>query len=328
MARFRAVSSLALAALVGLCGLSAVRAQVNGAYPAKPVRIIVPLAAGGLADILARVVSQKLGEVSGQSFVVENRTGGAGAVGAEAAAKSAADGYTLFLGGQGVNATLPHLAKLNFDPAKDFTAIIQLATFPNLLVVNPALPVATVKELVDYAKANPGKVSYASQGNGSSGHMVAEQFKLLSGIDMLHVPYRGAAPAVQDLVAGHVQVMFDSVTLQMPQLNAGKTRALAVMSPQRVDVLPGVPTMIEAGFAEMQGGTWFGLFAPAGTPRHVIEWINGETRKAFVPAEVRQRFLSQGASLPLGTPEEFAAHVAAEREKWGEVIRRANIRME
>jgi tripartite-type tricarboxylate transporter receptor subunit TctC len=225
-------------------------------------------------------------------------------------------------------ATLPHLAKLNFDPGRDLTAVIHLATFPNLLVVHPGVPAKSVRELIDHAKANPGKVSYASQGNGSSGHVVAEQFKLLTGVDMVHVPYRGAAPAVQDLVAGHVQVMFDSVTLQMPQLNAGTTRALAVMSAQRVDVLPNVPTMIEAGIAEMQGGTWFGLFAPTGTPRAVIDWVNSEARKAFLPPEVRARFLSQGATLPLGTPEEFAAHAAAERAKWGEVIRKANIKME
>jgi len=301
---------------------------VAQAYPTKPVRIIVPLAAGGLADILARVVAQRLGEVSGQSFVVENRTGAAGAVGGEAAARAPGDGYTLFLGGQGINAVLPHLTRLNFDPATDFVAVIHLATFPNLLVVNPGLPIKSVRELVDHAKANPGKVSYASQGNGSSGHVVAEQFKLLTGVDMVHVPYRGAAPAVQDLVAGHVQIMFDSVTLQMPHLTTGATRPLAVLTPERVSVLPNVPTMAEAGYAEMQGGTWFGLFAPAGTPRQVIDWVNVEARKAFEPAEVRQRFVSQGASLPLGTPDEFAAHTTAERVKWGEVIRRANIRLE
>ena len=314
-----------LAGLVVALGPSAAPAQT---YPVKPVRIIVPLAAGGLADILARVVAQRLGEGSGQSFVVENRAGAAGAVGAEAAARSPADGYTLFLGGQGVSAALPHLVRLSFDPATDFVAIIHLATFPNLLVVHPGMPIKTVRELVDHTKANPGKVSYASQGNGSSGHMVAEQFKLLTGADMVHVPYRGAAPAVQDIVAGHVQVMFDSVTLQMPQLTVGATRALAVLSAERVGVLPQVPTMIEAGYAEMQGGTWFGLFAPTGTPRQVVDWVNGEARKAFEPAEVRQRFLSQGASLPLGTPEAFAAHTTAERAKWGEVIRRANIRLE
>jgi tripartite-type tricarboxylate transporter receptor subunit TctC len=297
-------------------------------YPNRPIKIIVPLPAGGLADILARTVAQKIGESSGQQAVVENRTGGAGAVGAEAAAKSPADGYTFFLAGQGSNAVLPHLTKLNFDPAKDFTAVIHIATFPNLLVVNPSLPVKSVQELVDYAKANPGKLSYASQGNGSSGHLVAEQFKQMTGIDMVHVPYRGAAPAVQDLVAGHVQVMFDSVTLQMPHLASGRTRALAVMAPARAGALPDVPTMAEAGFAAMAGGTWFGIVAPTGTPREAIDYVNSETKKAFASPEVRQRYTSQATLLPLGTPEDFAAHIAVEREKWGEVIRRANIKME
>jgi tripartite-type tricarboxylate transporter receptor subunit TctC len=314
-------------ALLGMLAIPATVAPAQD-YPAKSVRIIVPLAAGGLADILARTVAQQMGATSGQSVVVENRPGGAGAIGGEAAARAPADGYTLFLGGQGVNATLPHLAKINFDPAKDFAPVIHLATFPNLLVVNPDLPVKTTKELVAYAKAHPRKLSFASQGNGSSGHMVGEQFKMVAGIDMVHVPYRGAAPAVQDLVAGHVQVMFDSVTLQMPQLTSGKSRALAVMSAQRVDVLPEVETMIEAGFAEMAGGTWFGLFAPAGTPPQAIAWANAEARKAFASKDARQRFLAQGASLPLGTPGEFATHVASERDKWGDVIRRAGIKME
>src|SRR5258705_1740295 len=300
-----------------MLGLSVISASVVRAqdYPAKTVRIIVPLAAGGLADILARTVAQQMTATSGQSVVVENRLGGAGAIAGEAAARSPADGYTLFLGSQGVNATLPHLAKINFDPAKDFVPVIHLATFPNLLVVNPDLPVKTTKELVAYAKANPRKLSFASQGNGSSGHMVGEQFKMVAGVDMVHVPYRGAAPAVQDLVAGHVQVMFDSVTLQMPQITAGKSRAISVMSAQRVSVLPEVETMIEAGFAEMAGGTWFGLFAPTGTPPQAIAWANAEARKAFASPEARKRFVAQGALLPLGTPAEFAAHAAAEREK-------------
>jgi tripartite-type tricarboxylate transporter receptor subunit TctC len=317
--------SLALSLGVLTLITSVARAQD---YPAKTVRIIVPLAAGGLADILARTVAQHMTAASGQSVVVENRPGGAGAIGGEAAARAPADGYTLFLGSQGVNATLPHLAKLNFDPAKDFVPVIHLATFPNLLVVNPGLPVKNVKELVAHAKANPKKLSFASQGNGSSGHMVGEQFKMVAGIDMVHVPYRGAAPAVQDLVAGHVQVMFYSVTLQMPQLTAGKSRALAVMSERRVEVLPEVETMIEAGYKEMAGGTWFGLFAPTGTPPQAIAWANAEARKAFASPEARQRLVAQGATLPLGTPAEFGAHVVAERDKWGEVIRRAGIKME
>jgi len=297
-------------------------------YPAKPIRIIVPLAAGGLADTLARIVAQRLGDASGQTVVVENRPGGAGGIGAEAAVRAPADGHTLFMGGLSTNAVLAHLVKLNFEPAKDLVPIIHVATFPNVLVVNPELPAKSVQELVDYAKANPGKLSNASQGNAASGHLVGEQFKQLAGINMVHVPYRGAAPAIQDLVAGHVQVMFDSVTLQAPLIKDGKTRALAVLTAQRIAVLRDVPTMGEVGFGQMQSGTWFGLFAPTGTPREAIDWVNAETRKAFAAEPVRQRYLSQGTALPLGSPDEFAAHIAAERQRWGDVIRQANIRLE
>jgi tripartite-type tricarboxylate transporter receptor subunit TctC len=181
---------------------------------------------------------------------------------------------------------------------------------------------------MSYAKANPGKLSYASQGNAASGHLVGEQFKQVAGVAMVHVPYRGAAPAIQDLIAGHVQLMFDSVTLQLPLIKDGKTRALAVLTPQRIDALRDVPTMTEAGFGQMQSGTWFGLFAPAGTPRPAIDWVNSETRKAFEAPAVRERYLSQGTLLPLGSPEDFAAHIERERQKWGEVIRQANIRLE
>ena len=297
-------------------------------YPARPIKIIVPLAAGGLADTLARIVSQRLAEASGHSVVVENRPGAAGAVGAEAAARAPADGYTLFMGGLSTNAVLAHLVKLNFDPAKDLVPITHVATFPNVLVVTPDLPAKSVQELVLYARANPGKLSNASQGNAASGHLVGEQFKQAAGIQMVHVPYRGAAPAIQDLIAGHVQVMFDSVSLQAPLIKDGKTRALAVLTSQRLESLRDVPTMAEAGFGEMQSGTWFGMFAPAGTPRAAIDWVNSETRKAFAAADVRQRYLSQGTALPLGSPEDFAAHIALERQRWGEVIRQANIRLE
>jgi tripartite-type tricarboxylate transporter receptor subunit TctC len=314
------------AALLGLFALAVAPAQSQD-YPTRPIKIIVPLAAGGLADTLARIVSQRLAEASGQAVVVENRPGGAGAIGAETAARAPADGYTLFMGSLGTNAVLAHLTRLNFDPAKDLVPIIHVATFPNVLVVHPGLPVKSVRELVAYAQANPGKLSYASQGSAASGHLVGEQFKQIAGIAMVHVPYRGAAPAIADLVAGHVQLMFDSVALQTPLINDGKTRGLAVLSPQRIESVPDVPTMGEAGY-QMQSGTWFGMFAPAGTPGAAIDWVNRATRNAFAAGEVRQRYLSQGTALPLGSPAEFATHIAAERQRWGEVIRKANIRLE
>jgi tripartite-type tricarboxylate transporter receptor subunit TctC len=320
--------ALSVSVAIALCGVAALTAApARGQdYPTRPIKIIVPLAPGGLADTLARIVSQRLAEASGQAVVVENRPGGAGAVGAEAAARAPADGYTLFLGGLSTNAVLAHLTRLAFDPAKDLVRIIHVATFPNVLVVNPGLPVKSVQEA--YARANPGKLSYASQGNAASGHLVGEQFKQTAGIAMVHVPYRGAAPAIQDLIAGHVQLMFDSVTLQMPLIKEDKTRALAVLTAQRLKSLPEVPTMGESGFGQMQSGTWFGLFAPAGTPSEVIAWVNRENRNAFAGEPVRERYLSVGTSLPLGNPDEFALHIASERQKWGEVIRQANVRLE
>jgi tripartite-type tricarboxylate transporter receptor subunit TctC len=319
---------LALAVASGSVPALASAAAHAQDYPNRPIKIIVPLAPGGLADTLARIVAQRMGEASGQPVVVENRPGGAGAVGAEAAVRAPADGYTLFMGGLSTNAVLMHLTRLAFDPGKDLAPIIHVATFPNVLVVNPALPAKSVADLVAHAKANPGKLSYASQGNAASGHLVGEQFKQLAGIEMVHVPYRGAAPAVQDLVAGHVQAMFDSVTLQAPLIGEGKTRALAVLTPQRLAVLRDVPTMAEAGFGQMQSGTWFGMLAPTGTPAAAIAWVNRETKNAFAADAVRERYLAQGTALPLGSPEEFAAHIAAERQRWGEVIRQANIRLE
>jgi tripartite-type tricarboxylate transporter receptor subunit TctC len=317
----------ALSALVLIVGMAGPAGAAD--YPAKPVKIIVSLAPGGLADMFARLLAQHMTEMTRQAVVVENRTGGAGVVGAEAAAKAPADGYTLYLGLHSTIAILPYLnPKLPYDPAADFVPIVHIATLPNLLVVHPLVPAASVAELVAYAKANPGRLSYASQGNGSSGHMAGEQFKLLTGVDLVHVPYRGAAPAMQDLLGGQVQMMFDTVTLQMPQIAAGKVRALAVTSTQRVAAVPDVPTTVEAGLPQLQGGAWFGLFAPTGTPPEAVAWLNRAARETFTEPAVRARLELQGAQLPLGSPEEFAAFIGTERQRWGEVIRKAGIRMD
>jgi tripartite-type tricarboxylate transporter receptor subunit TctC len=298
-------------------------------YPAKPIRIIVSLAPGGLADMFARLFAQHVTEATKQAVVVENRTGAAGVVGAEAAAKAPADGYTLYLGLHSTIAILQYLnPKLPYDPAADFVPVAHIATLPNLLVVHPSVPAQSVAELIAYAKAHPGTLSYASQGNGSSGHMAGEQFKLLTGTDVVHVPYRGAAPAVQDLLGGRVQMMFDTVTLQGPHIAAGTVRALAVTATQRVAALADVPTTVEAGLPELQGGAWFGLFAPAGTPPDVVAWLNRAARETFTAPAVQARLQQQGAVLPLGSPQEFAAFIAAERQRWSEVIRKANIRLE
>jgi tripartite-type tricarboxylate transporter receptor subunit TctC len=296
-------------------------------YPLQPIKIIVPTAPGGVADIVARAFAQKLSE-SGKTAIVENKTGAAGTIAADFVAKSAPDGYTVYVGFHGTQSILPHLQKLPYDAAKDFSPVILVARSPNILVVHPSVPAQSVKQLIDHARANPGKLTYASQGNGSSGHIVGEQFKQVSGADIVHVPYRGAAPAVQDLVAGHVTMMFDILTLAVPQVKAGKVRALAVAAPERAAALQEVPTMAEAGLPQLEGGPWFGLLVPAGTPRPIVDWLNSEGRRAFEAADVRERLSAQNLTLPLGSPEDFAAHIAAETKRWGDVIRTAGIKME
>ena len=296
-------------------------------YPSQPIKIIVSLAPGGVADITARAFAAKLGE-AGFTAVVENRTGAGGAIGADAAAKSTPDGYTIYMGFHATQSILPHLTKLPYDPAKDFLPIAFVATSPNVLIVHPSVPVKTAQELVAYIKANPGKLSYGSPGLGSSGHLAGEQFKQLHNLDIAHVHYRGAAPALQDLVAGHVQVMFDIVALTKEQLEAGRVRALAVTSKAREPAIPNVPTMAEAGMPGVEGGPWFGLFAPAGTPRAAIEWVNAQAIKAFSAPDLKQRLTTMGLTIPLGTPEDFGNHVSAETQRWGDVIRKGNIKMQ
>ena len=297
-------------------------------YPTQPIKIIVATPPGGLADLVGRTFAQKLSE-SGMTAVVENRTGAGGAIAAEAVAKALPDGHTLLVSMHQTNAILPHLtSKLAYAPLRDFAPVLHATASFNILVVNSSVSAKTMEEFITYAKANPGKLTYASQGNGSSGHVVGEQFKRLAGIDIDHVPYRGAAPASQDLVAGHVSMMFDIVPLARTQIVAGTVRALAVASPQRLAAIPDVPTMAEAGFPQIEGGPWFGLVAPAGTPRAIIELLNAEGLKAFSAPDVRDRFLSQGILLPLGTPEQYGAFIEAEHKRWGEIIRSVNIRLE
>jgi tripartite-type tricarboxylate transporter receptor subunit TctC len=292
-------------------------------YPQKPVRIIVPTPPGGVADRLARIVAQN----SSKTIVVENRTGAGGVIAADYVAKSAPDGYTIYMGFHPTQSILVHLQKLPYDPAKDFAPIILVGSSPNILVVHPSITAKTPKELVDHIRKNPGKVTFGSPGNGSSGHIVGEQFKLLNKLDMVHVPYKGAAPAVRDLVAGHISMMFDIVPLTREQLVAGRVRALGVMAAKRLPAVPDVPTMAEQGMPELEGGPWFGLLAPAKTPRAVVDWINAETRKAFADAKLREQLAAQGYVLPLGSPEDFAKHIASETVRWGDVIKRAGIKL-
>jgi tripartite-type tricarboxylate transporter receptor subunit TctC len=294
-------------------------------YPSKPIRILVPAQAGGIGDILPRILGQKLGDAGTATVVVENRTAGAGVVAAEAVARAQPDGYLLLMGNQGQLAIRPHLARLPYDPIKDFAPVILMVTVPNLLIVHPSVPANTLGELIAYAKANPGKLSYASQGIGASGHIAGELFKQAAGVDITHVPYRGAAPAAQDLAAGHVSMMFDVVSLALGPIRAGAVRALGVAAKERVAVLPEVPTLAENGYP-LEVGAWFGLLAPAGTPPAIIAWLNREAAAALAAPDARDRFVAQGAMMPLGTPEAFRDFIAAQTARFGEVIRRAGIK--
>jgi tripartite-type tricarboxylate transporter receptor subunit TctC len=294
-------------------------------YPSKPIRILVPAQAGGIGDILPRILGQKLGDAGTATIVVENRTAGAGVVAAEAVAHAQPDGYLLLMGNQGQLAIRPHLARLPYDPVKDFAPVILMVTVPNLLIVHPSVPANTLGELIAYAKANPGKLSYASQGIGASGHIAGELFKQAAGVDITHVPYRGAAPAAQDLAAGHVSMMFDVVSLALGPIRAGAVRALGVAAKERVAVLPEVPTLAENGYP-LEVGAWFGLLAPAGTPPAIIAWLNREAAAALAAPDARDRFVAQGAMMPLGTPEAFRDFIAAQTARFGEVIRRAGIK--
>ena len=298
-------------------------------YPNRPVRIIVPTAPGGMSDIVSRTFAAKVQERTGRVVVVENRTGANGVLAADYVAKSAPDGYTIYLGFHGTNSVLQHLdAKLPYDPAKDFAPVVFLVTGPTVLVVHPSVPANNVLELIALTKSKPGGLTYASAGIGTTPHLVAEQFKLATGANIVGVQYRGAAPANQDVLAGHVPMTFDLIGNAMNNIREGKFRALGITARQRSPLLPDVPTMQEAGLPEMEAGAWFAFFAPAGTPRAAIDWLNREANAIFSAPDVNARFTSTGMAVPLGPPEALGAHVEAETRRWGEVIRRAGIKLQ
>jgi tripartite-type tricarboxylate transporter receptor subunit TctC len=324
MTRIRASWRLTAALLVVVFAAPALGQD----YPSKPIKFIVPTAPAGIGDMVPRLFQAKLAEAGNPAtIVVENRAGAAGVIGTDAVAKAAPDGYTLLVGNHGVMSMLPHLTKIPYDPVKSFAPVALLVSVPNILVVHPSVPANNLQELITYAKANPGKLTYASQGVGASGHIAGELFKLNAGIDIVHVPYKGAAPAAQDLAAGHVSMMFDVVSLALGPIQAGRVRAIGVASKQRSPALPDLPTLAEQGLpAEV--GAWFGFMAPAGTPPAAIAWLNREANKVFSQTDASDRFLKQGAAVPLGTPEEFAKFMVVESDKYGEVIRRAGIKID
>ncbi|PRY96489.1 tripartite-type tricarboxylate transporter receptor subunit TctC [Jezberella montanilacus] len=298
-------------------------------YPNKPIRLIVPFATGGGNDAVARVVAQQLGVELKQSVIVENRPGAGGAVGAETAARSAADGYTLFLGGVGSLSVNPNLfSKLPYDPIKDFEPIILIASAPSVLVVYPAFAATDVRSLIALAKKDPGKINFASNGNGSSAHIAAVMFTTQSGVDLVHVPYKGLAPALNDLLVGRVDLMFSSIVAIIPQIQAGKLRALAVTGKHRAPLLPEVPTLAEAGLPDYQAGSWYGLLAPAGTPQDILSKIQAASTRVLTQESVRAQLVSEGAEAIGGSSAEFAAHIQSEYQRMHTVIRDGRIQMD
>jgi len=291
------------------------------AFPSKPIRIVVPFPPAGATDILARLIANKLSEEYGQQVVVDNRPGAGGNLGTDLVAKAPADGYTLLMGtvANTINATLQ--ANLPFDFKKDLAPIGMVGIVTNVMVVPSATPAKTPKEMLDHIKANPGKINFASSGNGTSIHMSGELFKMVTGADITHVPYRGSGPALTDLTAGHVQLMFDNLPSALPHIKAGTLRALAVTGPKRAPQLPDVPTMAEAGFPDVQAVAWFGLVAPAATPKDVLAKLNADVNKALALADMKQRMGDVAAEIQPMSPAEFGAFIAAEVDKWARVIK-------
>lgn len=322
---------LLAAAAFAVVALSPAQAQT---WPAKAVRIVVPFPPGGTTDIVARSLGVELQRMWQHPVVIENRPGAGGNIGADLVAKSAPDGYTLLMGTVGTHAINAALfaqsgTKMPFDPAKDFVPITLAAGVPNVMVVSAKLPVNTVAEFIEYAKARPGQLNMASSGNGTSIHLSGELFKTVTGVYMVHFPYRGSAPAVTDLIAGNMNVMFDNLPSALPHIKSGRLKALAVTSRTRSPALPNVPTIEEAaGLKGFDASSWFGLFAPAGTPRAVVDKVQADVAKALALPEVRERFLAQGADPGGNTPEQFAAFIRAETDKWTRVVKFSNAKVD
>jgi tripartite-type tricarboxylate transporter receptor subunit TctC len=317
---------LAVAALVfDQAGL----AYAESNYPNRPIQLVVTVPPGGAADFVARIVGAKLGDALGQPVVTSNRGGAGGTIAAGAVAKSDPDGYTLLLNTITTHGIGPHLyANLPYDPVKDFAPIILVAKLPLIMTVNADLPAQSVNDVIALAKARPGQLAFASAGNGGAPHLAGELFKSLTGTDLLHVPYRGSGPAVVDLVAGRIAIMFDAVPSLLPFITAGKLRVLAAASPERHRLLPDIPTFAELGYPKMDIALWYGIAAPADTPRSVVQRLNTELVKILGLPDIRKSFADQGADIKGGTPEDFAAFMHAEQTRWGAVVKQAGIKPE
>jgi tripartite-type tricarboxylate transporter receptor subunit TctC len=308
-----------LFAVLLLCGLTSNALAQN--WPSRPLRLVIPFAPGGGADIAGRLVAQELSDGLKQPVVVENKTGAGGTIAADNVAKSPADGYSLVLAHVGGIAAAPHLYKtLPFDPIKDLAPVSLVVNGMSVLVVNPELPVKTVEELIAYAKAHPNQLSFSSSGTGTDTHLAGELFKSMTGTTMTHVPYKGGAPAMLDLIAGRVQLSFASVATAIGYIQSGKLRAIAMTGNKRFELLPNVPTIAESGVPGYEINNWYGIFVPAGTPDNIIQRLNAETIKAVRKPELRAKLIAAGLEPVWNTPAEFSAYVRSETVKWGKIV--------
>ncbi len=315
-------------ALAAVAVLSSPPAQAQN-WPVKPIRLVAGFAPGGISDILARVVGARLGDALGQPVIVENRAGAGGTIAADFVAKSPADGYTLFLAVTATQSIAPYLyAKLPYNPFTDFAPIAMAAITPVLLVVHPSLPVRNVKDLIALARGKPGELNYASTGTGALPHLTTELFSLRAGIRMNHVPYKGGAPAMLDLVAGQVSLMFDNIPTAIAQVRAGKVRALGVAQAKRTPAAPDIPTLAEAGFPGFEVTSWQGFLAPAGTPAAVVNRLNAEILRVLAQPDVRERLTAQGIEIVTSTPQELAAIIKRDAEIWAKVVKATGARID
>jgi tripartite-type tricarboxylate transporter receptor subunit TctC len=296
------------------------------AWPARPIRFILPFPPGGGTDILGRMIAERLSASLGQPVVTENRGGAGGNVGAEAAARSAPDGYTIVLVAPSLAISPTLYSKINYDPVKDFAPISLVATVPNLMITQPSLPVQNLQEFIAHAKSKPGALNFGSGGAGTSNHLAGELFNLVAGTNLVHIPYKGVNLAMQDVLSGNVHLVFIGIPAAAPHVKAGKLRALAVVAPQRSAALPEVPTVAEAGLREFEVTTWYGVLAPAGTPRPIVTRVNAELVKIMHSAELKEKLAATGTDPLTSTPEEFAAYIKSEIAKWGDVIRKAGVK--
>ena len=319
---------LAFAASI-FCLQGAIAQTLVTTYPTRAIRLVVPFTPGGSTDILARAIGQKLTEAWGQPVVIDNVPGAGGSIGADKVAKSTADGYTLLMGHIGTLAVNPSLhPALPYDPVKSFAPVAWVARVPNVLVVNPAVKAQSIKELIALAKARPGQLNYGSGGNGSAANLATEYFKLQTGTSLLHIPYRGTAPAVTDLMGGQIQVLFTGAPAVLSQIRNGQLRALAVSSPQRLEALPLLPTMSESGYPGFEADQWYGIVAPAGTPREVVLKLNSQINQSLASNDLKTRLSSEGAIAAAHTPEAFGQYIVREIARWKPVIQSGRVRAE